>query len=323
MLISVLIPTYKRLTLLKRAVDEVLRQTYKNWELIISDDEATEGETWLWLEDLVERDRRVRIVKNRSGKHGQVFNVNNGLRECKGEWIKILFDDDRIMPDCLAKMANVARMVPTAAMIGCRAQKWRNGFYKGDEKDYAHADVDVIKSIDCSKAILYFDKWNGRTPTHMLVRGSVIKDFGVYMPENVAYKLPVDWVWFAAILMHGDYAMMRDVLVCQCEGEVASLTGGVRQNPYSLDKELFPAYSDIYEQITTSTEEFRETWPCIYAEINGIRGIYHLSRGRVIRGFIMLLKMLCSGKGTILTSRWLLQGIFPSHFAATKRYAFS
>lgn len=135
MLISVLIPTYRRLALLKRAVEDVFRQTYKNWELIISDDEPTNGETWLWLQDLADRDHRVRIVKNQSGKHGQVFNVNNGLRKCKGEWVKILFDDDRMLPECLAKMANVATRLSNVAMIGCRAQKWRNGCYNGDEKD--------------------------------------------------------------------------------------------------------------------------------------------------------------------------------------------
>lgn len=322
MLISVLIPTYRRLALLKRAVNDVLRQTYQNWELIISDDELANGETWLWLRDLVEKDRRIRIVKNHSGNHGQVFNVNNGLRECKGEWVKILFDDDRMLPECLAEMANVAARLSGVAMIGCRAQKWRNGCYEGDEKDYSHGDIDIIKSSDSANAILRFDRWNGKTPTHMMIRMSTIRDAGVFMPEDVHYRLPVDWVWFANILLHGDYAMMRAVLVCQCEGEVASLTGSVRQDSYALDKELFPAYHDIYKN-SVAKGNVTMAWQAIEAEINGIRGIYHLSCGRIKQGLCMVLKMFRSCRGTIMTLRWLLQEMFPAHYAATKRYSIS
>ena len=322
MLVSILIPTYRRLELLKRAVADVQAQTYKDWELVVSDDEVTVGETWLWLQDLADKDQRVRIVKNHSRMHGQVFNVNNGLRECKGEWVKILFDDDRMLPECVARMVNVVARRHDVAMIGCRAQKWRNGSYDGDEKDYSCRDVDVVKSADSSNAILRFDRWNGKTPTHMMIRSSVIREFGAYMPEEVPYKLPVDWVWFANILTHGDYAMMREVLVCQCEGEVESLTGGVRQDPYALDKELLPAYYDIYK-MALFRGNVTVGWDAIEAEIYGIRGIYHISCGRIKLGLCMVLKMFCSCRGIIMTLRWILQEMFPSCFAATMRYSIS
>ena len=322
MLISVLIPTYRRLALLKRAVDDVFSQTYENWELVVSDDELVKGETWSWLQDLAKKDCRVRIVKNQSEKHGQVFNVNNGLRECKGEWVKILFDDDRILPDCLAKMANVAKRLPKVAMIGCRAQKWRNGHCVGAEKNFARGEVDVISGAHAQEAILMFDRWNGRTPTHMMFRRAILNNPDALMPEAVPYTLPVDWVWFANILKYGDYAMMRDILVCQCEGETDSLTGGVRQDPCSLDRELFPAYHDIYK-ILGRPNGGKLSWPSIEAEINGVRGVYHLSRGRVRLGLRMLAKMLCSFRGTKMTMRWLLQEMFPLHYAASKRASMS
>ena len=42
-LISVYIPTYNRLELLKRAVQSVQNQTYKNFEIIIVDDNSSDG----------------------------------------------------------------------------------------------------------------------------------------------------------------------------------------------------------------------------------------------------------------------------------------
>ena len=51
MLVSVLIPTYKRLQFLKCAVEDVLVQTFKDWEIVVSDDEVGEGEVLLSLEE--------------------------------------------------------------------------------------------------------------------------------------------------------------------------------------------------------------------------------------------------------------------------------
>lgn len=45
-LISVAIPTYRRLPMLRRAIESVFAQTYADWEVVISDDEAPSGETW-------------------------------------------------------------------------------------------------------------------------------------------------------------------------------------------------------------------------------------------------------------------------------------
>ena len=42
-LVSVIIPTYNRLELLKRSVESVMAQTYENWELIVIDDCSDDG----------------------------------------------------------------------------------------------------------------------------------------------------------------------------------------------------------------------------------------------------------------------------------------
>ena len=315
-MVSILLTTYKRLPFLKRAVEDVYAQTYTDWELVISDDEIGEGETWVWLKDISSQDSRVHIVKNSGPRHGQVWNVNNALQYCEGDWIKPFFDDDRMLPECLEKMMAAANKWPSAAMIGCRAQKWRNGEYVGDEKDFCRGKIDMIRRQDCLRAICLFDRWNGRTPTHMLInRDAVIG--GAVMPVDDAYHVPVDWVWFARVLLFGDYVMLREPLVCQCEGEVASVTSGARADEYALDRELFAAYRDIYDIAKNDMQKI--SWRDIEAQINGIRGIYHLSQLRVGRGMVMMVKALKSIRAPAMVLRWLLQEIFPSRFSATAR----
>ena len=333
MVVSVLIPTYRRLEFLKRAVADVRLQTYKDWELVVSDDEIGDNETWRWLTQEALRDSRIKIVKNMQDRHGQVFNVNNGLRVCRGEWIKLLFDDDRMLPNCLEEMVGVTHRIEPyevatggeVVMIGCRAQKWRNGQFVGDEVDFTigstqsnrDATINIVDQSDCRRAICMYDRWNGRTPTHMLIRRSAIES-GALMPEDGRYYVPVDIVWFARILAHGSYAMTDRVLVGQCEGEVESITSGAKSNEFALDAELKKAYSDIFESMPIEERQSLSVGDVI-SEINGIRGIYHIKCCHWLGGIKMILKSIGINRGALLVLRWLLQESFPKHFSATKR----
>src|SRR5438105_2929691 len=98
-LITVAIPTYRRLPMLRRAIESVFAQTFVDWEMAISDDEALAGETWTFLESLARSDARVKPIKNGS-PHGAHHNHNAVLKASRGEWIKLLHDDDVLKPNC-------------------------------------------------------------------------------------------------------------------------------------------------------------------------------------------------------------------------------
>jgi len=320
MKISVAMPTYKRLSLLKRAVADVQAQTFANWELVVSDDEKEPGETWAWLQELAKSDQRVKVFRNIGENHGQIWNVNNALRQCTGDWVKPFFDDDRMHPNCLAKMLEVAECYPAAAMIGCRAQKWRSGQYVGDDKNYTRHSIEVVRQEDCRRAIFLYDRWNGRTPQHMMIRRSAI-EAGAVMPEDEKYQVPVDWIWFSRVLDHGDYVMLADVLVEQHEGEVSSVTSNARADELAFDEELQGAYYDIWEE---TPEDLRAGIHArdVNAEICGVRGFYHLKRGCYVVGMRMMLQSFRTWRGPLLVVRWLLQETFHGRFNATYR-AFS
>jgi glycosyltransferase involved in cell wall biosynthesis len=74
--ISVVIPTYKRHELLRRAIASVRAQTLTNWEVIVSDDERPGGTAFAETSAIAAEDSRVRIVQN-PGKAGQAGNLNH------------------------------------------------------------------------------------------------------------------------------------------------------------------------------------------------------------------------------------------------------
>lgn len=107
-LVSVVIPTYKRPILLKRAIESVLKQTYKNIEIIVVDDNnpnTPEREQTSKIVDEFISDDRVIYLMHEYNRNGSAAR-NTGWKAAKGEYITFLDDDDEISPQRLEKQIN-------------------------------------------------------------------------------------------------------------------------------------------------------------------------------------------------------------------------
>jgi len=102
-LVSVCIPTYNAAEFFEPCLQSALAQTYPNLEILISDDGSTD-DTLAVAEKYRQRDGRIRIVKNKA--EGMVNNWNNCVEQARGEWVKLLFQDDLLKPACVEKMVN-------------------------------------------------------------------------------------------------------------------------------------------------------------------------------------------------------------------------
>jgi len=100
-LISILIPVYNRENLIEETVQSALRQTYKNIEIIIVDNQSTDN-TWKVLQKFASQDDRIKIFQNETNI-GPVKNWKRCIDEAGGEYGKILWSDDLITPKFLEK----------------------------------------------------------------------------------------------------------------------------------------------------------------------------------------------------------------------------
>jgi glycosyltransferase involved in cell wall biosynthesis len=100
MLVSVIIPTYNRGHLLERAVNSVLKQTFRDFELIVVDD-ASEDHTGRLkiLTDNADKLTYYCLPSNRGVSAARNF----GLQKSRGEWIAFLDSDDEWFPEKLEK----------------------------------------------------------------------------------------------------------------------------------------------------------------------------------------------------------------------------
>jgi glycosyltransferase involved in cell wall biosynthesis len=122
--VSVVIATRNRRTLLAETIATVQEQMFDDWELIVVDDASTD-DTTRYLDTLGDH----RIVVLRQETHGERSAARNaGLAEARGEFVMFLDDDDLLRPDALANLVRALRAQPgaLAAAGACRILQ-RNG----------------------------------------------------------------------------------------------------------------------------------------------------------------------------------------------------
>lgn len=97
---SIIIPTYNRAPIIKRAIKSVLLQTYQDWELIIVDDCSTDNTREMIQTEF--DDARIKYYKLEVNK-GNAGARNKGVEIANGEYIAFLDSDDEYTPGYLTK----------------------------------------------------------------------------------------------------------------------------------------------------------------------------------------------------------------------------
>lgn len=102
--VSVIMPTYNRKNIIETAIDSVLKQTFTNYELIIIDDESTDGTDKLIKEKYGEYLENGKIKYFKQEKGGVSKARNRGLKESCGNIIAYLDSDNYWFNTFLEKM---------------------------------------------------------------------------------------------------------------------------------------------------------------------------------------------------------------------------
>ena len=120
--LSIIVPTFKRPVLLKKAIKSIQEQDFKDLEIIISDDNSNDETAQIALR-LQEKDHRIRYVVNTSYKQGPNGNKNNGLDYANGEFISFLDDDDVLLPKALSTLLQKANEGYCHIFANCLIEK--------------------------------------------------------------------------------------------------------------------------------------------------------------------------------------------------------
>jgi glycosyltransferase involved in cell wall biosynthesis len=104
--ISICIPAYKRIEFLKRLLESIVIQRYRDFEVIVCDDSPSTDVSDLCNEY---KDKFALHYHKNNLPLGTPENWNEAIRQAKGQWIKLMHDDDWFSsPDSLQRFATAA-----------------------------------------------------------------------------------------------------------------------------------------------------------------------------------------------------------------------
>ncbi len=116
-LVSVIMPAYNGEKYIGKAIESILNQTYRNWELVIVDDCGCD-QTMEIVHGF--QDDRISIIHNEKNE-GIAYSRNKAIASSKGKYIAILDDDDVALPERLSLQVRFLEDNPEISVVGGRS----------------------------------------------------------------------------------------------------------------------------------------------------------------------------------------------------------
>ena len=138
--VSVILPSWNRAGWLKKSIDSVLEQTFRDFELIVVDDASTDS-TQEILTGYSGKIRSITFAKNLGVSAAR----NAAIKNCDSEWIAFLDSDDYWHPDKLQKQI-AQTVIRTECPIHFTDEIWiRNGVRVNPKKKHQKLDGWIFK----------------------------------------------------------------------------------------------------------------------------------------------------------------------------------
>ena len=203
-LVSVLIPAYNHEKYIKKAIESVLNQTYKNIEVIVEDDCSTDN-TVREIKKI--KDKRLKTIFSKKNK-GPVKTMNHLLSICKGDYIAILGSDDVWYPDKLEKQLPYFKNKKIGAVFSMMDVV--------DENDRINENdpiIEIFKNKNMSRGQrmrCFFEKGNHLCHPTSIISRKAFEDIGYY---NCAYRQLHDFDYWVRLTSKYDIYILNDKLI--------------------------------------------------------------------------------------------------------------
>ena len=202
-LISVIITTFNRKTLLKKAIESVINQTYKNLEIIIADNHSTDGTEDL-CNEFTKKDARIKYFRHKKNL-GMTINTNFAHTKTTGEYLHVLCDDDWLDLDFIEICYNEFKKHPNYSFISPTV--W---LYNENNEIILKAPIVRLDNYNIShrvKNYIIADKL-GYMITNGLLKTSITKTMIKECGCVLFNRYSEDWVYIIKYLIAGKCKMI-------------------------------------------------------------------------------------------------------------------
>lgn len=206
-MVSVVLVTYNRAERLKLSIQDILNQTFTNFELIICDDCSTDTTEGV-CRNFAAQDERVRYFRHASNKQ-MPENCNFGIRQAKHDYVAILHDGDRFRPNLIERWYNAISSNDSVGFVFNSI-----GLTDADENivhTYSEFEEGIVSKEHLLKEV-FFRRWQFDSPVYgeAMVRKNLLVDHGYLHPEFGFYA-DVN-LWMSLLHTHDAYYCAETVI---------------------------------------------------------------------------------------------------------------
>jgi len=213
--VSVIIPTYNRLNLLKETLESVRNQRFRDFEIIVVNDGSTDG-TRDWLE--AQHD----LLSISQANSGIATSRNNGAARAHGRWLAFLDHDDLWAPEKLEIQTDFLRENPEMGLAAARHVRLGKRYSSPRRRAWIKGDL-LVKAF--SESFIH--------TSSVMIRNDVFKEIGGFPTE---YKFADEFhVWLQIAAAHPiAYVNEPLVFIRLYESNTSHNRIGVRTDTYDI-----------------------------------------------------------------------------------------
>ncbi len=199
-LVSVGIPTYNRASTLVKSIESVLQQTYRNIEIVISDNASTD-DTQSICEKFCNHDQRIIYIRQKTNL-GAANNFKAVLEAAKGEYFMWLGDDDWISQDYIFECMNVFTQNLSYTLVA-----GLSNYYSGEKYLGEGAVINLEDANKCDRLLSYYRQVSDNGVFYGLMRKEDI--------ANIPMRITIgaDWLMIATLAFLGKVKTISKVSV--------------------------------------------------------------------------------------------------------------
>ena len=225
-LVSVCIPAYNSGDTILETITSVLRQTYRNLELIVVDDRSTDN-TMQVLEQI--SDERLKVYRNEKNL-GMAGNWNRCLELCSGEYLKLLCADDLIHETLIAREVELMEANPEALLVQTDTRfidiyGKTTGFYRRYHKR------GLVNGKEACRFSVFTRDYLG-APLANLIRRSAYEKYGGFDPSFVYI---IDYDFYMKLACKGKIYILHEPLNSfriRSDSNTGQVMGGGKEEIY-------------------------------------------------------------------------------------------
>ncbi|WP_271251632.1 glycosyltransferase [Pseudanabaena sp. Chao 1811] len=237
--ISVVIPSYNHEKYISEALQSVLDQTYKDFEIVITDDGSSDKSVNLIKEFT---DPRIKLFVFSENK-GACLTVNNCIENSTGKFIALLNSDDVFLPNKLEIQLNFLNSHPEIGAVFSYA-KIINDNSDDFEGEHFYKNIFIQPNRNRFEWLNYFF-YNGNCLCHpsILIRRECYENVGLYDPRFA--QLPDFDFWIRLCQKYEIHIIPEELICFRVRDNEANASGNRLENHIRSTAELSQIYNNF------------------------------------------------------------------------------